>query len=284
MIEIIRSGDVIPYIKSVVTPANEPKMPSIPYVWNDTHVDIMVENVEDDMDVLAKRVETFFTGLKVDGLSTGNLKKIHNIGFVTIGDILKMKPNDFKKAGFVNTSEKMYKNIHDKVNNASLVDIMAFSSTFGRGLGKKKIQPIMDTYPDIIYSKKSNAEKIDMLQKINGIGKENAKAFVNNIEKFKTFLLTTSLEVEKKEKKEKKENVLDVNHVFYDKKIVMTKVRNASIIEKVEEKGGSLVDSVNKNVWVVIVKSHEDESNKVKKAQSHNIPIMTVEEFKTKYM
>ena len=284
MIEIIRSGDVIPYIKSVVTPANEPKMPSIPYVWNDTHVDIMVENVEDDMDVLAKRVETFFTGLKVDGLSTGNLKKIHNIGFVTIGDILKMKPNDFKKAGFVNTSEKMYKNIHDKVNNASLVDIMAFSSTFGRGLGKKKIQPIMDTYPDIIYSKKSNAEKIDMLQKINGIGKENAKAFVNNIEKFKTFLLTTSLEVEKKEKKEKKEKVLDVNHVFYDKKIVMTKVRDASIIEKVEEKGGSLVDSVNKNVWVVIVKSHEDESNKVKKAQSHNIPIMTVEEFKTKYM
>ena len=71
---------------------------------------------------------------------------------------------------------------------------------------------------------------------------------------------------------------------IYDKKIVMTKVRDASIIEKVEEKGGSLVDSVNKNVWVVIVKSHEDESNKVKKAQSHNIPIMTVEEFKTKYM
>ena len=71
-----------------------------------------------------------------------------------------------------------------------------------------------------------------------------------------------------------KENIINSGgNVFLDTKI-----------EKVEEKGGSLVDSVNKNVWVVIVKSHEDESNKVKKAQSHNIPIMTVEEFKTKYM
>lgn len=281
MIEIIRSGDVIPYIKSVISPAIEPKMPSIPYVWNDTHIDIMVQNVEDDMDVLAKRVETFFTGLKIEGLSTGNLKKIHNIGFVTIGDILKMKPSDFKKAGFINTSEKMYNNIHEKVDNASLVDIMALSSTFGRGLGKKKIQPIMDSYPDILHSKKSNAEKIDMLQQINGIGKENAKAFVNNIENFKTFLLSTSLKVEKKEKKEKK---LDTSHIFYGKKIVMTKVRDASILQQVEEKGGEMVGSVSKNVWVVIVKSHDDQSNKVTKANELNIPVLTTEEFKIKYM
>lgn len=64
----------------------------------------------------------------------------------------------------------------------------------------------------------------------------------------------------------------------------MTKVRDASIIKQVEEKGGAMVDSVNKNVWLVIVKSHEDLSNKVKKAQELKIPIMTVEEFKTKYM
>ena len=289
MIEIIRSGDVIPYIKSVVSPANEPKMPSIPYVWNNTHVDIMVQNVEDDMDVLAKRVETFFTGLKVDGLSTGNLKKIHNIGFVTIGDVLKMKPSDFKKAGFVNTSEKMYNNVHDKVNNATLVDIMALSSTFGRGLGKRKIQPIIDTYPNIIHSKETPTQKIEMLRQINGIGRENAKAFVNNIDNFKIFVQNNGLgkivtDLLKEEKKDKVENKKDTSHIFYEKKIVMTKVRDTSIIQTVEEKGGSMVDSVNKNVWVVIVKSREDLSNKVKKATELNIPVLTVEEFKTKYM
>ena len=34
IIEIIRSGDVIPYIKSVITPAETAKMPNIPYKWN----------------------------------------------------------------------------------------------------------------------------------------------------------------------------------------------------------------------------------------------------------
>ena len=88
----------------------------------------------------------------------------------------------------------------------------------------------------------------------------------------------------KEEKKDKVENKKDTNHIFYGKKIVMTKVRDTSIIQTVEDKGGSMVDSVNKNVCVLIVKSQEDSSNKVKKATELNIPVLTVEEFKTKYM
>ena len=33
LIQMIRSGDVIPYIKSVTMPAEKAKMPSVPYVW-----------------------------------------------------------------------------------------------------------------------------------------------------------------------------------------------------------------------------------------------------------
>ena len=43
IIELIRSGDVIPYIKAVTVPAEESKMPSVPFKWNDTHVDVMLE-------------------------------------------------------------------------------------------------------------------------------------------------------------------------------------------------------------------------------------------------
>ena len=45
-----------------------------------------------------------------------------------------------------------------------------------------------------------------------------------------------------------------------------------------------LVDSINKNTFVLIVKNKEDESNKTKKAKELNIPIMEVDEFKKKYM
>ena len=33
-IELIRSGDVIPYIRKVIVPAEEPRMPSISFKWN----------------------------------------------------------------------------------------------------------------------------------------------------------------------------------------------------------------------------------------------------------
>jgi NAD-dependent DNA ligase len=38
IIQMVRSGDVIPKIKSVVQPAEQPLMPNVPYVWNDSHV------------------------------------------------------------------------------------------------------------------------------------------------------------------------------------------------------------------------------------------------------
>jgi NAD-dependent DNA ligase len=64
----------------------------------------------------------------------------------------------------------------------------------------------------------------------------------------------------------------------------MTKVRDKEIIEKLNEVGGKLVDSINKNTFVLIVKNKEDESNKTKKAKELNIAIMEVDEFKKKYM
>lgn len=291
VVEIIRSGDVIPYIKNVITPASHVKMPSIPYIWNDTNVDIMVENVEQDMAVLAKRVETFFTGLKIQGLSSGNLKKIHNIGFVTIGDIMAMKPTDFKKAGFVNTYDKMYDNIHNSVDNASLVDIMALSTRFGRGLGKKKIQLIIDSYPNIIHTRETNDVKIKKLEKINGIGKENAKSFVNNINSFKQFVQNNRLDKvllstypDNINKTGSRDTDIDTTHVFYDKNIVMTKIRDEQVANKIKDHGGYIVDNVNKKVWLVIVKSKNDNSNKIKKAKELNVPIITLDEFISKYI
>jgi len=80
-IELIRSGDVIPYIRKVIVFADEPKMPSVPFKWNDTHVDIMLEDIESDETVREKNITGFFRGIGVEGLSTGNVKRIIEAGF-----------------------------------------------------------------------------------------------------------------------------------------------------------------------------------------------------------
>jgi len=295
VIQIIRSGDVIPYIKSITTPAEAAKMPSVGYHWTDTNVDIVLDNITDDDTVQAKNITDFFTGLEVEGLSSGNVKKIMNAGYTTIPVILRMSKDDFAKVEGFKTKmiNKIYDGIHEQVEKASLITIMAASNKFGRGIGLKKIQPIMDAYPDILTSSETTDEKIVNLQTVDGIGKENAKNFATNIPVFIEFLRdcdllhklpnsttrTTDKTVEKVQAP-----VHDTSHILYDKHIVMTKVRDAEIKSYVESKGGVMDDNMSKKTFVLIVKTLEDVSNKTKKAAAENIPIMTPEMFKEKYM
>jgi DNA ligase (NAD+) len=295
VIQIIRSGDVIPYIKSVTVQAEMAKMPTVQYHWTETNVDIVLDNMEDDETVQSKNITDFFTGLEVDGLGGGNVKKIMNAGYTTVPAILKMTKDDFAKVEGFKTKmiNKIYDGIHAQVEKASLVTIMASSNKFGRGIGVRKIQPIMTAYPKILTSQETTDQKIEMLQTIDGIGKENAKSFATNIPVFLDFLKECDLMHKIADSKTSATNappqqtaavVHDETHPLYGKHVVMTKVRDAEIIDYLKTKGGVLDDNISKKTFVLIVKSLDDVSNKTKKAVAENIPIMTPEMFKKEYM
>ena len=209
-----------------------------------------------------------------------------NAGYDSIAKVILMKKTDFNGIEGFKTKmiEKIYGGIQEKVKNANIVDIMVASNMFGRGLGRKKIEPIMEKYPNILTSNEKHEEKVEMLKTVTNIGKENAKSFASNINIFMNFLKEAKLEYKMNEKVEKKEEIKESDHILSNKNVVMTKVRDKEIIEKLNEVGGKLVDSINKNTFVLIVKNKEDESNKTKKAKELNIPIMEVDEFKKKYM
>ena len=291
VIQIIRSGDVIPHIKSVTTPAEHAKMPDVKYHWTDTHVDIILDDLGEDVGVREKEITAFFTGLSVDGLSSGNVKRIVTAGFDSVPKIIKMTKKDFETVEGFKTKmiEKVYTSLHDKIDNASLLEIMAASNKFGRGIGERKIRPILDEYPDILTRSETNEKKITMLKSIKGIGKENANAFVEHIPDFMAFLNECGLKGKltgqiKPVLENKMVETFDTNHALYQKHIVMTKVRDKTIIEGLAKVGGVLDDSIGKNTFVLVVKSKDDVSNKTKYAIEHNIPIMTPEEFIIKYL
>jgi NAD-dependent DNA ligase len=295
LIQIIRSGDVIPHIKSITMPAEQPKMPLVPYKWTNSHVDIVLENAGDDITVREKNITAFFVGLEVDGLSSGNVKRIMTAGFDTIAKILKMTKADFKNVeGFKEKMiEKLFNGIHEKVGKANLLDIMVASNLLGRGLGERKIKTILEIYPYILTSEESDEEKIKMLKGIDGIGPENAKSFVSNIPTFMAFLKECDLEgklsmtsvsnTPAMDRIEEKSNI-DTSNPLFGKKIVMTKIRDKDIIEYLKTVGGTLEDNIKKDTFALVVKSHDDVSNKTKFAQENNIPILTAQEFKNKYM
>jgi NAD-dependent DNA ligase/DNA polymerase/3'-5' exonuclease PolX len=289
VVQLVRSGDVIPYITGVTSPAEHPKMPDVPYIWTDTKVDILLENKDVDNTVQLKNVAGFFTHLEVEGLSTGNVKRFFAAGYTTVPVILKMTKKDFEKVeGFKEKMiEKIYNSMHEKVGKATLLDIMVASNKMGRGLGERKIKPILEEYPDILTLPIDSSKKEEMLKMVKGIGKENAHEFVSNIGDFLAFLEECALSYKLREKAASlplENRVISIEHPLYQKKIVMTKVRDKTILDAMAKYGANLEDSVKKDTFALIVKSKEDNSNKMEAAKKYGISIFTPDEFIRTYL
>jgi NAD-dependent DNA ligase len=288
-IELIRSGDVIPHIKAVTIPAPEPKMPSVPYVWNSTHVDVMLENANEDATVKEKNITGFFKGLEVDGLGAGNVAKIIAAGYDTVGKILRMTEADFLKVeGFQKKmAAKIYTGIQEKLAKASLVTIMSASNVFGHGFSETRFNPIIQTYPDILTSTESNETKIKKLTEIKGMATKTASAFVEKIPDFIAFLKETGLEGILQQPAAKVEVAAPtiVNHPFSGKTIVVTGLTEKVIEDKVKAIGAKFGSSVSKNTDILVAKSVDESSGKLDKARELNktlakpILIISLDEF-----
>ena len=304
VVEVIRSGDVIPKIEHVVTPAETPKMPSVGYKWKGA-ADIEIEDKETNTTVQEKIIVSFFTELEVEGLKAGNIKKLVDAGFDTIPKIIAMTKSDFEKVGYKTTAEKFVTNIKSKIEDAPLAKLMTASGTIGRGIGNQKIEPILKAYPDILTSSESNEQKIQKVKLVSG--EKTAVTFVTNIPTFITFLKKCGLESKLTKTKpkliieedddttqkivvtkpkliiEEDEDEDTYKSPLNGKKIVMTKIRDKEIIDQLSKYGATLEDTMKKDVFVLIVKSKDDVSNKTKYANDNNIPVMTPEEFKAEY-
>jgi NAD-dependent DNA ligase len=273
-IELIRSGDVIPHIKAVTVPSPEPKMPSVPYVWNSTHVDVMLENAGEDATVKEKNITGFFKALEVDGLGAGNVAKIIAAGFDTVGKILRMTEADFLKVeGFQKKmAAKIYTGIQEKLTKASLVTIMSGSNVFGHGFSETRFNPIIQTYPDILTSTESNEVKIKKLTEIKGMATKTASAFVEKIPDFIAFLKDTGLEGILQQPAAKVEVAAPtiVNHPFNGKTIVVTGLTEKVIEDKVKAIGAKFGSSITKSTDILVAKSVTESSGKLDKAQELN--------------
>tara|TARA_E500000178_G_scaffold305693_1_gene317364 strand:- start:1037 stop:2083 length:1047 start_codon:yes stop_codon:yes gene_type:complete len=285
VIQIIRSGDVIPYIRSVITPADQPLMPTVDYVWNESHVDIMLENKNDDENVRNRNIIGFLKGIEVDKLGDKNVIKIIDAGFDSIPKILKMTKEQLLTIdGF---KEKMANNIHDgiktQIEKASLSKIMSSSNMFGRGFSDKKIELILTEYPDILTSNESETNKIDKLSKVKGMAKKTAEAFVKQIPEFLVFLRECQLESKLIISEKQNEVVVDESHPLYKKSIVMSGTRDKELEKKLKEVGANVSTSVTSNTFAVITPDPNSDTGKVANAKKLNVPLFTPEKFKETY-
>ena len=284
IVRMVRAGDVIPHIHAVIEQADEAKMPAVPYHWNETHVDIRLDNAGDNLIVQEKTIARFFTALEVDGLSRGNVRRLMRAGFDTTEKIIKMSEEDFLKAeGFKERmAAKVYNSIHKTLAEADVVRLMAATNLFGRGMGKRRLRAILDVYPKILTSTESKVEIEGKIAGIKGFGEKTSKDFVDHLTKFKKFLKDIGLESKLVVAKKKKS---DTSHALHGKKIVITGFRDTELQKQIEEATGiSMGSSVSKNTFAVLVKDLEEDSGKAERARELDVPLMTPEGFRKKYL
>jgi DNA ligase (NAD+) len=292
-IELIRSGDVIPYIRSITIPAEEPKMPSIPYIWNETNIDVMLENISEDPTVKEKNITGFFRGIGVDGLSSGNIMRLIAAGYDSVDKIILMKENEFLKVeGFKDKmSKKIYGGIQSKLVESSIVSFMAASNIFGRGFSDKKCELILSALPDILISSKTKEIKINEVASLKGMALKTAELFVSKISLFNDFMekcglkniLYQPLQINRQLENETQLDNTH-SHILFGKSIVLTKTRDKDILDFMKHHGAIQGSGVRKDTYLVIASDKNDNTGKAEDARKLNIPIMSICEFKERFM
>ena len=285
VIQLIRSGDVIPKVENVIKPAEEPKLPDedLSYTWNSTKKDFVLTDFGNNEIVNMKKIEDFFKKLDVASLGRGNVKRIMNAGFDSVQKIINMTIEDFMTVdGFKEKmATKIYNSIHTQLDAVSLEDLMSASNIFQRGLGKKRIVHILKKYPDIIVSNEGVDEKMSKVMSLEGFKTKTAQMFVPYIDNFKQFIISINLQ---DKLVVKKTSAKKTSHPLFEKKIVMTGFRDKELSGILEEVGAELSSSVSKKTYMVVVKDIDDDTGKAEKARKLNIPMIEVDDFKKKFM
>jgi DNA ligase (NAD+) len=238
----------------------------------------------ENIDVIEKQIAGFFKKLKVEGLSNGNVRKLLTYdGNTSIESICNMTKEDFKKVpGFQEKmASKISDSIKDRLQSESLPNIMAASNVFGRGFSDKRMKEIMETEPEILITSHSEEEKIRMVTNVNGISIKMAKQFVENIDKFITFMKKINMAAKLLPILKKEE---EKSEILLGKSYALTGFRDEELQEYITQNGGKIVATLTKKTTGLIVKDTDYKANtKTAQAEQKNIPIITREEFYETY-
>ena len=282
---IVRSGDVIPHILTVLTPSanGKPKMPDVSYIWTDTEVDILLANTQKNREQDIQAYIHFMKTLNIEGVKEGVITKLYDNGFDTLSKIINISIDELMSIeGF---KDKSATKIIDALNNIKSVScdkLLTASNIFGRGFGEKKFQLIIDEYPYIVINKEKALKlTITDLTKIKGIAETTAKQFIENLPKFFEFYEELNIKCIKTKiatpVASSPSNKLMT--VFKDKKVVFTGFRNKDYENIIIAVGGKIITAISKSTDYLIIKDKNEKSSKIDKANEYGVNIMTKEDF-----
>ena len=270
IINITRSGDVIPYIVNIVFPT-QPDLPvDIDYDWNETNTDIITKDITEEQKI--KHILNFFQSMNVKHLGEQNIRKIYNSGFDTIQKILNITVSELENIDTFKSkmAENIYNSIHTYINENDIVSLLSAGGVFGFGLGEKKIQLIFDEIPDIF-----ELDEITLttrLLDIKGLSTKSVNKIISNINNARSFYQTMKPYIDVK----KEVNDTPIVHKEYiGQNIVFSGFRDKELEKIIKSNGGTVSKSVTRKTTLLLVKS-DNQTDKYTKAKEYGIEIKQI--------
>ena len=265
IIQVIRSGDVIPHILNVQPSSIPPKLPSIPYRWNETKTDLLVKEKDDSIKM--EEILYFFRGLSVNGYGPKTIQKIYEKGYQTIPKILSITKEELLEIEGIKEkmAEKIIQGIKESMEKISLPKLLSFSNLLGRGYGEKKIDFILSHFPNWNIVKPSLSE----ISSIKGMTEKSVTIFIDNIPKIKKFLNDIHYEIK------------PVSIEKEGKTILFSGFRDKELEKELKERGYTILSSFRKDLDYLVTSSpskNGKETEKIKKAKEFGIKIIKKED------
>lgn len=275
-VQLVRSGDVIPYIQKTLTPStvedydqwfNDKVDTFGSSHWTDTNIDLVLNNIDDNSTVKFERLNAFFDSLECPFLGEGNLQRLFDLGLEQPEFIIELTQEDLSTALKSKVlGKKIHQGIREKLTNIPLYKLMGATHLFGRGIGQRKMKKLWEAFEGDM----SRCTNIDNILCVEGFDSKTATKIVSGYPDFVEFLNYIEPYIKIQEFVKPAEGILS------DKIIVFTGVRDKSMEKKIESIGGKIGTSVSNKTSYVVTNNPAGSSSKLDKARILNIPILTL--------
>lgn len=278
VIELIRSGDVIPHIQKVHQPS--PRGPSLPtesWHWNETEVDAILDDLNHSS-VQQRALLYFVNTMNIGFCGAPTIDKLYHMGVKTIDQLITITKPMLLEAGWGEVSaQKLITEIHTALPKATQTQWAVGSGMFGRGMGVKRLEPALALVPanGIIPSTLT-----DEIASLSGWSYESAQQFTDRLPEFMEWIKSIKVQPVPSEKA----IIHPIGSKLQNQVILCTGYHPKDLEELVKKQGGSMIDRLSKQVTMVVVKDESVTNEKTKKAQTQGIPIYPDKVFRERYL
>jgi NAD-dependent DNA ligase len=288
-LDVVKSGDVIPFIVRVLKPSSKPRMPDLAFNYDATGLNIVAVtgrrgSAEASKDMAAAMHLHFLKTIGVTDVGVGFAAKLVENRVLTIKDLLDLNKCDFStKLGLTSvTAAKIYNDLSDCLESVSLATLGDATDAFGRGMGTRKLDLLFADIPNILTvsteTVRDKARLIARISDIAGFSGITAEQIVDGLPKFKAFVQSLGRKLSHTPPRR-----VVASGPFSKMVVLFSKIRDKTLEQDIISKGGRVASGLRSDVTHLIVKDTSDTSTKIEGARAKNIPILTIDKFKRQY-